>query len=123
MTAASNDLTAGSVVGHILRMAAPILGLQIVGALNSLVDLYCVAQLGSAAIAGVSVGVNIYLLAFALIQVLGAGTATLVSQALGRKDDEGANVVFNQALSLSIALGLCVLIAGYFLAPWYIQSL
>src|SRR4051812_15814518 len=103
-------------------MAAPIIGLLIVAAINSMVDLYFVAQLGSVAVAGVSVGINIQFLVSALVQVLGIGTATLVSHALGRKDHADANLIFNQAMALSVALGLCVLVTAYCLVPWYVQS-
>lgn len=120
---ATKDLTTGSVVGHIQTIAAPIIGLLIVGAINSMVDLYFVAQLGSVAVAGVSVGINIPFLVGALVQVLGIGTATLVSHALGRKDHADANLIFNQAMALSVALGVCVSVAGYSLIPWYVRSL
>lgn len=121
--AATRDLTAGCVVGHILTMAAPIMAFMIVGAFNSMVDLYFVAQLGSVAVTAVSVGANISLPVSALAQVLGVGTAALVSQAFGRKDHADANLIFNQAIGLSVVLGLCVLVTGYFLAPWYVQTL
>jgi putative MATE family efflux protein len=76
-------------------MAAPIAAGMIFQTLYHLVDLYFVARLGDAAIAGVSAA------------VLGVGTVALISHAAGRKDQPEANLIFNQSLVLS---GLCALI-------------
>jgi len=117
------DLTQGSLVGHVLTMAAPIsLGIVLV-MLCQLVDLYFVCGLGDAAIAGVAAAGNAGFLINAFTQVLSVGTVALVSHAVGRKDRTDANLVFNQALGLSIACGACALIAGWLLARLYVGSL
>jgi len=117
------DLTQGSLVGHVLTMAAPIsLGIVLV-MLCQLVDLYFVGGLGDAAIAGVAAAGNAGFLINAFTQVLSVGTVALVSHAVGRKDRTDANLVFNQALGLSIACGACALIAGWLLARLYVGSL
>ena len=47
------DLTKGSIAGHIVRLAAPMAAGMIFQTLYVLIDLYFVAGLGEAAIAGV----------------------------------------------------------------------
>jgi putative MATE family efflux protein len=49
----------------------------------------------------------------ALTQMLGVGTVALVSQAVGRKDQSEANLVFNQAVLLSAILGMLMLLWGF----------
>jgi putative MATE family efflux protein len=117
------DLTQGSLMSHVLTMAAPIsLGIVLV-MLCQLVDLYFVGGLGDAAIAGVAAAGNAGFLINAFTQVLSVGTVSLVSHAVGRRDQADANLVFNQALGLSFVCGAIALIAGWFLARSYVGAL
>jgi putative MATE family efflux protein len=110
-------------MSHVLTMAAPIsLGIVLV-MLCQLVDLYFVGGLGDAAIAGVAAAGNAGFLINAFTQVLSVGTVSLVSHAVGRKDRSDANLVFNQALGLSVLCGAVALIAGWLLARSYVGAL
>jgi putative MATE family efflux protein len=113
------DLTHGSIVSHILTLAPPIVVGMITIMICQLVDLYFVAGLGDAAIAGVAAAGNAGFLINALMQVLGVGTVALVSHAVGRKDRVDANLVFNQSLGLSAVCGLLTWVAGSVLARGY----
>jgi hypothetical protein len=93
-----HDLTRGSIGGHILRLAAPIAAGMVFQTLYFLVDLFFVARLGDAAIAGVGAAANIQFIVMALTQVLGVGTLVLISHAAGRKDQAAATLVYNQSL-------------------------
>lgn len=99
------DLTQGPVQRHLIAMAVPIAAGMLFQTLYFLVDLYFVGRLGDAAIAGVGSAGNLSFLVLALTQVLGVGTVALISQAVGRKEQDTANLVFNQALLLAF-LGL-----------------
>ena len=116
------DLTQGSIVGHILRMAAPIAFGMIFQTMYFLVDLYFVAGLGDTAIAGVSAAGNAMFLVFAMTQVLGVGTVSLISHAVGRKDQPEANLIFNQSLVLSAVFGAITIVGGYACARLYMQT-
>jgi putative MATE family efflux protein len=116
------DLTQGSITRHIFNMAAPIAFGMIFQTLYYLVDLYFVAHLGDVAIAGVSTASNAVFLVFALTQVLSVGTVALISQAVGRKDQPEANLIFNQSLVLSALCGLITLVGGYALTGSYMRS-
>src|ERR1043165_1579663 len=100
------DLTQGSLVRHILAMAGPIALGMIFQTLYFLVDLYFVAQLGDTAIAGVSAAGNATFIIFALTNMLGVGTMAVMAQAVGRKAQPEANLVFNQSLLLSTLCGI-----------------
>lgn len=116
------DLTLGSVPRHLVAMALPMFAGMILQTLYFVVDLYFVAKLGSAAVAGVSAAGNANFLVFALTQMLGAGVVALISQAVGRKDAAQANLAFNQALGMSFAIAALVLLLGWWLATAYVAS-
>ena len=116
------DLTTGSIPRHLARLAAPIAAGMLFQTLYILVDLYFVARLGDAAIAGVSAAGNVQFIIMALTQVLGVGTMALVAQAVGRKDLDDATLVFNQSTSLAVASAAITLVLGYGLAGFYLGT-
>jgi putative MATE family efflux protein len=116
------DLTQGSIVSHILTMAPPIVVGMITIMICQLVDLYFVADLGGAAVAGVAAAGNAGFLINALMQVLGVGSVALIAHAVGRKDRLDANLVFNQSIVLSVLCGLLTLVAGSTLARPYMRA-
>ncbi|MFI4970184.1 MAG: MATE family efflux transporter, partial [Lysobacterales bacterium] len=117
------DLTQGSVPGHLVRLAAPIAIGMLFQTLYVLVDLFFVAKLGDGAIAGVGAAGNAQFLVMALTQVLGVGTMALIAQACGRKDHADANLIFNQSLLLAVVCALATLAGGYALTGAYMRSL
>ena len=116
------DLTQGSVLSHALTMAVPIFAGLVLVLLCGLIDLYFVAGLGEAAVAGVGAAGNAGFLVSALTQIVSVGTLAAVSQAVGRKDRADANFIFNQSLGLSAACGVCTLVAGFAVARPYMNS-
>ena len=117
------DLTEGSIARQLLVTATPIAAGIVFQTLYFLVDLYFVAQLGDATLAGVSSAGTLTLAVVGLTQILGAGTVTLVAHAAGRKDPSQINLVFSQSIMLA---GLCMLVticAGYALTDTYVRSL
>ncbi len=117
------DMTKGPISGHIARMAIPIAIGMVFQTLYYLVDLYFVAQLGDAALAGLGSAGNIQFLVMAITQVLGVGTMALIAQASGRKDRADANLIFNQSLVLAVVCAAVTLVGGYGLARWYMGTL
>jgi putative MATE family efflux protein len=115
------DLTQGSVFRHLVELSVPIAIGMLLQTLYYLVDLYFVARLGDAPLAGVSAAANLMFVVFALTQTLAVGTTTLVSHAVGRKDPAEANHVFNQSVALSAVLALVTLAGGYALAGKYMD--
>jgi len=97
------DLTDGPIAKNILQMALPIAAGMFFQTLYFLIDLYFVAGLGDAALAGVGAAGNVMFIVLALTQVLGVGTVALISHAVGRKDRADAGLVFNQSLAFATA--------------------
>ena len=117
------DLTSGSITHHLLKTAGFMLVTMIFQTLYLLVDLYFVASLGDAAIAGVGAAGTIMFVVMALTQVLGVGAVALISQAVGRKERSEANLVFNQSMVLSDVFAIVTLILGYTVATMYVGSI
>ena len=117
------DLTEGSIARHLTQLAAPIAIGMVFQTLYYLVDVYFVAQLGEAALAGVSAAGTVQFLVMAVTQVLGVGTMALIAQASGRKDQQDANLIFNQSLVLAVCCAAATLTIGYSLTSWYMTTL
>lgn len=115
------DLTQGSIASHLVQMAAVTVIGMIGQTLYYLVDLYFVSGLGPRAIAGVGAAGNITFVVLALTQILNVGTVALISHAAGRKDQNEANLVFNQSIVLSGLVGVFVLVAGYLVTRPYMD--
>jgi putative MATE family efflux protein len=111
--AARRDLTQGSITKHLISMAVFIGVGLIVQTLYFLVDLYFVSRLGKTAIAGVSAAGTIWFVAMAATQLLAVGALSLISRAVGRKDDEDAQLVFDETLLLSLFAAAATLALGY----------
>lgn len=116
------DLTSGSITRHIVTLTAPLALGMVFQTLYHFVDLYFVAALGEAAVAGVSAAGNAIFVVFAATQTLGVGTVALISQAVGRQDQQGSNLVFNQALGLAMLSGLATVMAGVVVTVPYMRA-
>ena len=100
------DLTRGSILGHLLKTTSFMLVAMVFQTLYFLIDLYWVGRLGKESVAAVGVAGNLMFIVLAVTQMLGVGTTTLVSHAVGRKEHDRAGRVFNQAFVLSGLIGV-----------------
>ena len=105
------DLTQGSVLANLVRMSAFLMASMVVQALYLLADMYWVGRLGKESVAAVGLAANLMALTLALTQMLGVGTTTLISHAVGATDQDRARRIFNQSFALSVLAGgvLCLL--------------
>ncbi len=106
------DLTTGPLTRHLLKTTSFMLVTMIFQTLYFLIDLYWVGRLGTHAVAAVGIAGNLTFIVLALTQMLGVGTTTVVSHAIGRKDRDGAQLMFNQAQVLAIVTGAAFLVVG-----------
>src|SRR5215204_6958432 len=117
------DLTTGSITKHLLTTMSFMLVTMVFQTLYFLVDLYWVGRLGTDSIAAVGIAGNLTFIVLALTQMLGVGTTTVVSHAVGRKEHENALMMFNQAQVLAMVTGFLFLIVGWTLKGWYSHAL
>jgi putative MATE family efflux protein len=99
------DLTKGSIAGHVGRFASFIFVTMLFQTLYFLVDLYFVGRLGTSAVAGVAIAGNAMFVVLALTQALGVGTTTLVSQAVGARNISRAEHAVTQSQILALVVG------------------
>jgi putative MATE family efflux protein len=117
------DLTRGPISGHLLKTASFMLVTMVFQTLYFLVDLYWVGRLGKEAVAAVGIAGNLMFIVLALSQMLGVGTTTLVSHAVGRRDHDRALLVFNQSMVLSVLAGVLFGAIGMALRTAYARAL
>jgi putative MATE family efflux protein len=117
------DLTTGSVTRHLLKTTSFMLVSMVFQTLYFLIDLYWVGRLGKESVAAVGVAGNLTFVVLALSQMLGVGTTTVVSHAVGRKDRDRAILLFNQSQVLSVVSGVIFLAVGMALRRAYADGL
>ena len=118
-----NDLTQGSIPRHIVKMALPMAFGMLFQTAYLLIDLYFVAGLGDAALAGVSSAGTLQYIVMAATQVLGVGTVALIAQSSGRRDRDDATLVLNQSLFLSGIGFIATLVLGFALMGTYLHTM
>ena len=114
----TNDFSKGSVRGHILRLAIPIIAAQLVNAFYSIVDRIYIghlADVGQLALTGIGLCFPITMTVAAFSALIGYGGAPLSSILRGRRDAEGAERVLGNAVTALVALGILVPLVCFFL--------
>jgi len=100
-----------------LRMTAPAIAALLVQALYNVVDAIFVGQgVGALAIAGISVAFPAFLVVIGLGQLIGIGSASIISRALGRRDVETAERALGNAFALVVVFGVTLLLVGVLLS-------
>jgi putative MATE family efflux protein len=107
------DLTQGPVTKTLIGLAVPTAFGMLFQTLYLLVDLYFIASLGDAAVAGVGSAGTLMFAVMSFTQVLAVSSVALISQAVGRKQRDEANHYFNQGMLVAVGMGVLTLIFGY----------
>lgn len=116
MALMQQDLTQGPITGRLLSMAAFIgIGLVFQTA-YFLIDLYFVAGIGPAAIAGVGLAGTAFFLSMAAAQMISVGALSLIARAIGGKRPHEAAAVYHQSMLLALGLTALTLVGGYLFA-------
>lgn len=118
-----NDLAQGSVGRHLFQLSVPLAAGMVFQTLYHLIDLYFVAKLGDAAIAGVSAAGNIQFIVTGLTQILSVGAMALIAHAVGRRDLTDANVVFNQSLGMAAVAAVATMLIGWAVGGRFVAGL
>jgi putative MATE family efflux protein len=100
-----------------LRLALPgILGMLVIS-LNTFVDAIFVGQLiGENAVGGIALALPLTLVVGGLSSLVGVGSASVLSRAIGAKDTQTQAIVFGNLLVLCGLISLPLTILGYWLA-------
>jgi len=117
------DLTTGPLTRHLLKTTSFMLVTMVFQTLYFLIDLYWVGRLGTSAVAAVGIAGNSNFIVLALTQMLGVGTTTVVSHAVGSKDKALAHRLFNQSQVLAMTTGAAFTVVGMGVRVWYSRAM
>lgn len=123
MNKTRENLTEGSILKHLFRLAVPItFGYMLQDAFN-IVDMIFVGRLGPAAISAVGVSGNLLRLVGVFSLGISTGAGILVAQYLGARNFAQAGHVAMQAIILAFIFAIGIGIIGYPLAEFGIRIL
>lgn len=104
------DLTQGSILGHIRRIAIPSSIGFLFNTLFNVVDTYYAGKLSTDALAGMTISFPIFFIVIALSSGVGSGTTALSAIALGKKDEKHFHDLAYNALAISLILSVLIVI-------------
>lgn len=111
MTEKERLLARGPIGPLLVKMSVPAAIAMLVNALYNLVDTIFVGRgVGSLAIAGLTVSFPIQIFLMAIAMMVGVGSASVVSRALGARDHERAARAAGLAISLAFVLALVLVV-------------
>lgn len=116
MKKARGDLTQGSLLRHLLRLAGPIIFSYILQDAFNIIDMIFVGRLGPGAIAAVGVSGNLLRLIGVLSLGISTGAGIMVAQYLGARNLAQAEHIAMQAILLAVFFSIGVTLIGYPLA-------
>jgi putative MATE family efflux protein len=114
LAAVEKDWTQGNVFSNLLSISWPIIVSNSLNLLGPVLDIFWVAKLGPAAIAGVGVAGMAVQLITAARSGLSMGTRAIIARYVGAGDKEGANHVAQQYFIISSAYALLIAFIGVF---------
>ena len=110
------DLTSGSLQRNIWYLALPMILETGVQNVSQVLDTYWVGQLGSAALAAVTVSITIRWVLNSLANGLGIGGMAVVARRIGEREREAAAHALWQTILLSSSVSLVLAVTGLILA-------
>lgn len=106
-----NDFSTGSISKTITRLAIPMIAAMLVNALYSIVDRIYIghlAEIGQTALTGIGLCYPITMSVAAFSYLVGSGGGPLTSILRGSKDQEGAEKVLGNSITLLVILGILI---------------
>jgi putative MATE family efflux protein len=110
------DWTQGPILHNLLLLSWPMIVTEAVYMITQLFDMVWVGRSGSAAIAGLGIGLLLTFMVSTVDMAIIAGMRAMVSRFIGAGDPDNARKVAGQAYALAISWGLLVTLGGFILA-------
>ncbi|MEZ4584518.1 MAG: MATE family efflux transporter, partial [Caldilineaceae bacterium] len=101
---------------RVFGLAWPVISENFLQTMLGIVDTLLVAQLGTAAIAGVGSALQVMFFVVAALSAMSVGSSVLVAQAVGGRHYDNANLYAKQSVVWSLLLSIPMVIAGLALA-------
>ena len=113
----NGDLTQGPIRKHLLQMAIPMSTGMFFNTMFNVVDTFFAGQLGTPSLAGMSASFSVFFILTAISSGIGTGLAALLSNAIGRRDEEQARLLRINGLVLAFLLGVILTVLGVLFSP------
>lgn len=98
----------------LLKLATPATAGMVVMSLYNLVDTIFVGRgIGTLAIGGLTIVMPLQMLIFAMAQTFGMGGSSVISRALGAKEQQRAQLTFGNLITLTFIMSIFILLLGY----------
>lgn len=117
------DLLSGPVPSVVFWLALPVLGEQLLNSMVAWNDTYLAGRISAVATSAVGFGAYIGWLVSMFFSLVGIGATAIVARSIGAGNRRDANVATNQAVMLSLILGVATTAALYAAAPGLIRIL
>lgn len=98
----------------IVTNAIPTMTNMVMAAFYNAVDTFFVAKLGTAQAGAVGIVLSMMSLITALGNTFGMGSCTIISRALGKKNQEKANLIANSGMAGALTMSMVILMLGLF---------
>lgn len=111
----SSDFSKGSILSNIVRLAVPMTLAQLINVLYNIVDRIYIGRMGensSLALTGLGVCLPIVTIVIAFANLIGMGGAPLFSIKRGEGDDEEAEKIMGNSLTLLLIFGVFLTVIG-----------
>ena len=106
-----------------LRLGTPIILANLLAWAVGFADVLMVAQLGDAALAGLGMANQVFMLVVTFILAVTTGTMALVARSVGAGDDEAASHVFRQSILLAVVQSVVLGVIGILITPTVLRLL
>ena len=108
---------------HVLTLALPAVGEQMLNMFVGLADTFMVGHIGAAAVAAVGLSNQAVMLVTTFFAAVATGVTALVARHVGAREADGANRIVGQGYILGLVLGILALAAGLGLAEPALRAL
>ena len=107
-TVSKEEILSGNIFKGLIKLALPLMLLNLINTLYGIVDTYFVGKIGELQVGAVSLVTPITNCGIAFAAGLSAAAIAMISRVLGKGDAEKASSIATHAIVLSIALGLII---------------
>jgi putative MATE family efflux protein len=114
---ANTDMTTGSVISHIKRIAIPSSIGFLFNTLFNVVDTFFAGKLGPDALAGLSMSFPIFFIILALSSGIGTGATALLSIALGKKNTDDFHRLGLNAIVMGAIMSVILIFSASSISP------
>lgn len=122
LKAKSIDATEGRLLPKIIQYAIPLILSTLVQQLFNAIDIVILGRMANeVAVASVSATTSVTSLLVTSFVGIASGSRVVLARQIGARDDAAVRKTTDTSLIFSIVIGIIISIAGFMLAPWFLE--